>query len=594
MMPPMAVVLTPGMRVGRYQLLFRLGKGGMGEVWAAAQGQADLGFQKLVALKVLETHDVTSNAAVMFFDEAKAASVLQHAAIVSTTDLGRAGNLLYIAMDLVRGPSLTALLQRLVITRRTMSPGVVTRIGLEISSALDYAHDRALVNGQPLKLVHRDVSPHNVLLDLNGSIRLTDFGVARTAIQDHESRVGTVRGKPSYMAPEQVVGGAIDARTDVFALGIVLYESACLKRLFGRSQPVKSMDAVLKHEPKPLPDLVPDFPQTLWSVIRKALQKDPRQRFQSAGELNEALNTVAKGLPGYEHASRELVDVVSAIFDAEDFNTEARVQKAALEAGQSEAPEPTRADRGVKVVGAAMPWPSADASDPLAPEAIEEAKTMYRPMAATTPSLSPVLMHTGSVDALTPSSSQLSYTGLVMPAPKRSVLPTVAVVAAMVVVGTTAFVVSSRRPEAPLPAETSKTGAAAPVAASAPEAPQASPAPSATLRPAPPPLLQPLQQAEAEPETPDRAPRRSPPPATPAPARRPVGATKAEPPATSPAPQADASYSEVLTLARRVRVVDPVRGKAMMATALEAGKDNVTKLNQLRKEAQEILAQSGN
>src|SRR5262249_38652848 len=140
----------------------------------------------------------------MFFDEAKAASSLQHAAIVPTVDLGRDGEVLFIAMDLVRGPSLTALLQRLVINKRTMSPAIVAYIGTQLATALDYAHERATFEGKKLKLIHRDVSPHNVLLDLAGNVRLTDFGVARTAIQEHESHVGTVRGKPSYMAPEQV------------------------------------------------------------------------------------------------------------------------------------------------------------------------------------------------------------------------------------------------------------------------------------------------------------------------------------------------------------------------------------------------------
>ena len=105
--------LSPGMLVGRYQLLFRLGKGGMGEVWAASQAQSEFGFQKLIALKVLRSKEIHSNAAVMFFDEAKAASALQHQAIVSTVDLGRDDDILFIAMDMVRGPSLTALLQRL-------------------------------------------------------------------------------------------------------------------------------------------------------------------------------------------------------------------------------------------------------------------------------------------------------------------------------------------------------------------------------------------------------------------------------------------------------------------------------------------------
>ena len=219
----MSVDLDIGAHVGRYQLLFRLGKGGMGEVWAARRPhEAALGFRKVVALKVLRQRELNANAVLMFLDEAKAASVLQHPAIVPTVDLGRDEGLLYIAMELVQGPSLTALLQRMVIDRGTVPPALVAHIGARLSSALDYAHTRAQYHGQLLRLVHRDVSPHNVLLDVHsGEIRLTDFGVARTSIQDHESKVGTIRGKPSYMAPEQVVGGDIDHRTDLFALGIV-------------------------------------------------------------------------------------------------------------------------------------------------------------------------------------------------------------------------------------------------------------------------------------------------------------------------------------------------------------------------------------
>src|SRR5262245_32950498 len=158
----------------------------MGEVWAASREESQFGFQKLIALKVLLDKEKDSNAAVMFFDEAKAASALQHHAIVPTVDLGRDGDVFYLAMEMVRGPSLTALLQRLVINKRRMTPAMVAHIGVNIASALDYAQTRATLEGRPLKLIHRDVSPHNVLLDLNSSVRLTDFGVARTAIQDHK------------------------------------------------------------------------------------------------------------------------------------------------------------------------------------------------------------------------------------------------------------------------------------------------------------------------------------------------------------------------------------------------------------------------
>jgi|GEM_PF-2122116 len=589
MMTTMGAELAPGMRIDRYQLLFRLGKGGMGEVWAAGKTQAALGFNKLVALKVLRTTNLESNAAVMFFDEAKAASVLQHAAIVNTTDLGQDNDILYIAMELVKGPSLTALLQRLVITQRTMSPAMVAHIGIALSSALDYAHDRALANGQPLKLVHRDVSPHNVLLDLNGSVRLTDFGVARTSIQDHESRVGTVRGKPSYMAPEQVVGGKIDARTDLFALGIVLYESACLKRLFGRSQPVKSMDAVMKHTPKPLPEMVPGFPQTLWSVIRKALQKDPRQRFQNAAEMHAALTHAAPGLEGFDGADRGLVELVNSVFDAEAFDTDARVQEALAQAGPIEPePEPTSNQRGqisaaeIKVVPAEhnIAWPSADASDPLAPEAIEEAKTAYRAILtpAALPSISGAMpMQSGSMDAITPYGTGQSYTAM-QPRPERSSMPALlATVAALLLVGTTAFVISSRtREPSPLPAEIPQS------------ATEVAPSPSV----APSVAAQPRIVKQTPPPKPTRAP--PPPPAEPAPptkVRR--VARKAPDKVAAPAPaQVDATFNEVRALLKKVRAVDPTRASAMFATMMEAGHDNKSALNDLRRQARSILAKA--
>jgi serine/threonine protein kinase len=404
--------LVPGLKVGRYQLLFRLGKGGMGEVWAASQNEAAFGFQKLIAIKVLRTKEFTSNAALMFFDEAKAASALQHQAIVPTVDLGQDGDILYIAMDLVRGPSLTALLQRLVINKQTMSPALVAYIGAQVASALDYAHERATFEGQAIRLIHRDISPHNMLLDLNGAVRLMDFGVARTAIQEHMSTVGTVRGKPSYMAPEQVVGGDIDARTDLFSLGIVLYECSCLKRLFGRSNPVKSMDAVLHHTPKPLIDLVPGFPEPLWRVIEKALSKKPDDRYQRAADFAEALNAASRTLEGASMSPRSLCTLIDGNFPKDAFDLDGRVKEALASVketadgekpspllGESDAPEvvetklePSNKSNprvpAVVVTGFSgtriVSWPSAHAPDPLAPEAIEEARTTM--FAAGTPS----------------------------------------------------------------------------------------------------------------------------------------------------------------------------------------------------------------
>lgn len=389
----MAGELVSGQMVGPYRLLFRLGKGGMGEVWAAQRG-GQFGFERLVALKLLRGAAKDSNAAVMFFDEARAASALQHAAIVPTFDLGQYGQTFYIAMGMVRGPSLTALLQRLAVKKVPISPAIVAYIGERLASGLDYAYGRAEIDGKKLRLIHRDISPHNVLIDDTGNVVLTDFGVARTAVQDHESRVGTVRGKPSYMAPEQVQGGAMDARTDLFALGIVLYESACVKRLFGRSNPVKSMEAVVHYQPKPLPTIVPDFPEALWNVISKSLEKDPANRFQSAAEMARALADVQKILPGAATAPRDLAQLINEVFPSGSFDVDARVKEALEQQAaepQPEIQEPTRYEprrasqssgsippppQGApfaEAMGTAPAWPTAMASsDPLDPDALAE------------------------------------------------------------------------------------------------------------------------------------------------------------------------------------------------------------------------------
>jgi eukaryotic-like serine/threonine-protein kinase len=594
------------MLVGRYQLLFRLGKGGMGEVWAAAQSVSELGFQKLIALKVLRSKDLTSNAAVMFYDEAKAASVLQHAAIVPTVDLGRDDDILYIAMDLVRGPSLTALLQRLVINKAAMSPAIVAHIGMQIASALDYAADRATFQGKPLKLVHRDVSPHNVLLDLNGTVRLTDFGVARTAIQSHESHVGTVRGKPSYMAPEQVVGGDIDNRTDLFSLGIVLYESASLKRLFGRSNPVKSMDAVLKHTPKPLPELVPGFPPALWNVIARALEKDPHRRYQRAAEFQEALAEASRSLDGASSAARDLCALIGKNFPSDAFDIDGRVAEAMAVATavveQANRPQETaiahdgtRSMRGRAVAETFVgqlgtrvtAWPTAHAPDPLAPEAIEEARTQF---AAMTPSGLQIgatavqyMTSMPSIEGVTPLTTNHTFThAVVKPSSGLSVVTGLIVAAALILLVTVVVVVRTQDASAPAAEIVEAAPIEAPAAAvRATAKPVEKPQPAAQPEPA---AVLTAEETDAAADAAARERKRG--------KRAAANAAKTEEEpkrAAEPVAQ-NATKDEVLALIRKVRDVDPERAKKMIPTLNEAGDDNVAVLNDLRAQARAILA----
>ena len=290
----------------------------MGEVWACQQVGLK-GFQKLIALKVLKSKVSDENSKVMFLDEAKTAAALQHPSIVPTIDLGDHEGMMFIAMDLVQGPSLRSLLQQCAKQKIKVPPSIVAHVGLKMANALDYAYSRAELNGEKLQLIHRDISPHNILVDTSGVVRLMDFGVARTNVQDHLSQVGTVRGKPSYMAPEQVVGGTLTAQTDVFALGIVMYEMACLRRLFGRGEPTKSMRAVLDHKPVPLSEALSGFPKSLSLVIEKALEKKPGRRHKDAGELYRELSEVLRGLPNSTAIERNLSEMIVKCFGEEAF-----------------------------------------------------------------------------------------------------------------------------------------------------------------------------------------------------------------------------------------------------------------------------------
>lgn len=570
MMAAVAVDLAPGRRVGPYRLLFQLGKGGMGEVWAA-QRASKFDFEKIVALKVLIGADPGSNSMVMFFDEARAAASMQHAAIVPTLDLDKDGDTFFIAMEMVRGPSLTGLLQRLAPKKKPMSPVMVAYIGERISSALDYAHTRAAINGKKLELIHRDVSPHNILLDSTGSVRLMDFGVARTAVQDHESRVGTVRGKPSYMSPEQVRSEDLDARSDVFSLGTVLYESACLRRLFGRGKPLKSMEAVLEHEPTPLTKRVERFPVPLWEVIQRALQKDKDARWADAGELNRALTEMLYLLPGSSSVSRDLGALVDDVFGADAFDVDARIRESSAlirtppEPASEAVPEvpDAAADAAFsEALATNIVWPSAVGADPFAQDAIAAAQSQI----AGTPSSIPAMAFdtTGSSPAAA------------IAKPKSSNAAALLAVLAALVLGVGAMLVFTRKQADPI--EIQLTPAVSPGAVGSADRIGAIGGTPAAPEPA---------RATAPPEPPKP---RAAGPVKPSKQRAPAPVVT-EPEVQEPPPPpvvAPATRTEVWGLIQRLESLDPGAASAMKATLAEAGGDT-RKLNMLRTQAKAAL-----
>ena len=545
----------------------------MGEVWAAAKHQSDLGFTKLIALKVLSLAHANENDTLLFYDEAKAASSLEHSAVVSTRDLGEDDDRLYIAMDLVRGPSLTALLQRVVVAQNRFEPELIAYIGQQLGRALDYAYTRATHEGRRLRLVHRDISPHNILLDLNGSVRLTDFGVARTAIQDHRSLAGTIRGKPSYMAPEQVIGGPLDARTDLFALGIVLYELAALRRLFGRKNPLKSMDAVLQYMPRPLTELVPGFPPRLGRVIAKLLEKSPANRFPSAAAFLAALAEASSDFPTMADAGGMLVQKIEDHFDPGDFDADARAEEGLEVAKSREAPTEVRFHDGA----ATKLWPSAHAPDPLAPEELAALRTRLRTV-EDRPQPLPV-----SAEATPPSFTNRSASLTALRVGPSAVF--LWAIALFLVVFATSMVVGrmAERPPPPIPpmepvefADESRSSPPKPQPVSATRIPRETPVPRRAAEPPPKPKVDSAPRRAA---SIDRRRRRS--STAPRPEPKPKHPPRARP--------KDATYAEVRNLVRRVRAIEPAQGGAMLATLVEAGASNTDMLNRLRTQALLIL-----
>jgi serine/threonine-protein kinase len=305
--------------LGPYRLIRRIGAGGMAEVFLAEKTGA-AGFSRHMAVKTILAGGAPQESIGLFLDEARVASALQHPAIVQTLDLGFENDTLFIAMEYVPGPALSRVIQELKTTGRPpLAPHQVAYVGARVASALDFAHRRVTTPlGQPLALVHRDVSPQNILVSRQGLVKLMDFGVARASIQMHKTRTGQVRGKAAYMAPEQVRAQPLDGRTDMFALGLVLYEALTAWRPYQRTNEINSMRAIISEDVPPLRDRNPAVPEALAEVIHRAIRRPIQERFAHCGELEEAL---LAHLGGHTPSAieRELEALIDKVFGQERY-----------------------------------------------------------------------------------------------------------------------------------------------------------------------------------------------------------------------------------------------------------------------------------
>ncbi|MBL8951131.1 MAG: protein kinase [Myxococcaceae bacterium] len=260
----------------------------MAEIYLAAAVGPE-GFEKEVVIKVVRSFLARDDGFMkMFVDEARLASRLNHANIVQIFDFAKHDDSHFIAMEFVRGVSLWDLRRRCRELGVRIPPSIVAEVGVHVARGLQYAHSLT-DRGRPLGLVHRDVTPHNVLISYDGAIKLTDFGIAKASNNQSSTAAGMLKGKFAYMSPEQARGEKIDARTDVFALGIVLWEMLTGGRLFEGESDVQVLRAVQQSYISPPRRLNPDVPQELDDVVMKALERDENQRFRTAHELERGL-----------------------------------------------------------------------------------------------------------------------------------------------------------------------------------------------------------------------------------------------------------------------------------------------------------------
>jgi eukaryotic-like serine/threonine-protein kinase len=277
----------PKARFGKYELVEALGSGGMAQVMVARTIGPE-GVSRLVALKrILPRLARDEGVVAQFFDEAKLAMRLAHPNLVTTYDFGQSQGTYFIAMELVRGVDFDELLYS---QRQPPPVSLVSGVITQALEGLQAAHDVTADDGHPLGLVHRDVSPHNVMVGFDGRVKVLDFGVAKMRNQRTLTLPGIVKGKPLYMSPEQACAERIDRRSDVFSMGLILYEALTLERAFTRDTDTATMEAIVNE---PLPARPAQVPHDLWHVLKTALAKAPEDRYPSARSFAQALREVA-------------------------------------------------------------------------------------------------------------------------------------------------------------------------------------------------------------------------------------------------------------------------------------------------------------
>ncbi|MCB9604624.1 MAG: serine/threonine protein kinase [Sandaracinus sp.] len=352
----------------RFEILTELGSGGMASVHLA-RARAAGGFQKWVAIKRIHPHLAKEDDFVaMFLDEARIAAQLHHPNVAQVFELGRLRDDWFLAMEYLHGESLDRVLKRLHERDRRMPLALAAYVVAQVASGLHHAHEARGQDGQPMQLVHRDVTPHNVLVTFDGHVKLTDFGVAKAAGRLTKTVTGTMKGKMAYASPEQLAGEELDRRSDVFALGVVLWEACTATRLFRGASDAETVQRILSGRRQPIGAHRDDVPAALEEVAARALAQDPEDRYPTAAAMADALQAFLRSVPAVGAAD------LATLLDEELGDEKAAKESLLAAGGTLEGVEGTRTDVDLPVERSPA---EASPTDPVAvAEATRPASTL--------------------------------------------------------------------------------------------------------------------------------------------------------------------------------------------------------------------------
>jgi eukaryotic-like serine/threonine-protein kinase len=358
----------PPEQYGRYRLIERIGRGGMAEVFRAYVEGIE-GFQNTFVIKRIRPEKSDSPEFVdLFCNEARICALLHHPNIVEVYDFGQIGTAYFMAMEYLRGRDLAAVMRALRVRHGSVPPAVAAHVARQVAQGLHHAHEATFGDGRAAEIVHRDVTPSNIMLLRAGGVKVLDFGIAKAAetARPVVAQKGRVKGKLAYLSPEQVRNGELDGRSDVFSLGVVLWEMLAGQRLFAADSEFQTLRNVLTVPVPPPSSKRPEVPAAIEAVVARALERRPEARYPSAGAMADALgHALGVVVPGVSEDALEAgVRGLLAELFGEDGGHELPERFTSSFASQSvSSPEPASA--------LAASGPAADA--PVGPSVLAEA-----------------------------------------------------------------------------------------------------------------------------------------------------------------------------------------------------------------------------